>query len=89
MKGARLFLFWFLLVALLMACSKGPEHPLEKEATSIINKKCRVCHSTDRIYAKRRREEEWRAIILRMMGYGAEIDENEAALLLKYLNDKY
>ncbi|NPA49280.1 MAG: hypothetical protein GXO20_04805 [Thermodesulfobacteria bacterium] len=69
---------------LLLSC--GSKSPLEKEATAIINSKCRKCHTTKRIYDKKQNAQWWEKTLRRMQNYGTELTEEETRLLIEYLS---
>ncbi len=80
---------WVLLpfLACLLAVSCSSKSPSEKEATAIINSKCRQCHTTGRVYDNKGRDKEWwLRTIERMQNYGAKINDEEIQKIVSYLS---
>ncbi len=75
----------FLVCLLAVSCS--PKGPSEKEATAIINSKCRQCHTTSRVYDNKGRDKEWwLKTIERMRNYGTKINDEEIQKIVSYLS---
>jgi hypothetical protein len=51
----------------------------------IADKACLSCHSTDILRQQRLSEAQWTASVNKMVGWGAEVPEEEKAKLVKYL----
>jgi len=58
-------------------------------AEGLIIARCSVCHSSDLIAQQRLPREQWNATIEKMKHWGAEISDDEASLLLRYLSVRY
>jgi cytochrome c5 len=52
---------------------------------AIADKACLRCHSADILRQQRLSEKQWTASVTKMIGWGAEIPENEKAELVAYL----
>ncbi|MGD1995736.1 MAG: hypothetical protein PVH62_03075 [Anaerolineae bacterium] len=82
-------------VGLLGACSA----PVEEEATTepaptdggaaLLQERCTVCHPLDRVTRAQKTREEWERTVDRMVGRGAELNEEEQSILIEYLTETY
>ena len=85
----RLYLLAGIILSSLILFACTSKSPLEKEATAVINSKCTKCHSTKRIYQRRKEglaRATWEKIVSRMQNYGANLTEDEQKVLLDYLS---
>ena len=62
---------------------------LAPRAEGLILARCSVCHSPDLIYQQRLPKDRWDATVKKMMHWGAEISNDEADLLVRYLSARY
>lgn len=62
---------------------------LAPRAEGLIIARCSVCHSPDLVSQQRLPRERWLATVDKMKHWGAEISEDEAALLVRYLSARY
>ena len=81
---SELFLI-FLVLDLIFLSGCFPKEPGER----LISQRCTMCHTTNRIYKKRRPHEEWEEIIERMIRHGATLSSQEKKTILNYLKKKY
>ena len=58
-------------------------------AEGLIIARCSVCHSPDLITQQRLPRKRWEATVEKMKRWGAEISNEEADLLLRYLSARY
>ncbi|OGW40803.1 MAG: hypothetical protein A2Y97_00090 [Nitrospirae bacterium RBG_13_39_12] len=54
----------------------------------IIEKRCSVCHSTNRVYDTKKSKTEWETTFDRMTNYGAKFGQDEREAVIKYLSEK-
>ena len=54
-----------------------------------IERSCVTCHTTEIIRNKRHTREEWRDIVNKMVSLGAQLDKEEAEVVIFYLSDKF
>jgi len=90
-----------LLVASLVVACGGPkeETPVptqeEKPAPStldgetLVEERCTKCHDLGRVERAKKTEEEWQATVERMVGKGAQLNQAEQELVIKYLAETY
>ena len=62
---------------------------LAPRAEGLIMARCSVCHSPDLITQQRLPRERWEATVEKMRHWGAEISDEEAVLLVRYLSTRY
>jgi cytochrome c oxidase cbb3-type subunit 3 len=62
---------------------------LAHRAEALILARCSVCHTADLIYQQRLPAERWTATVEKMVHWGAELSNDESALLLRYLSIRY
>jgi cytochrome c oxidase cbb3-type subunit 3 len=62
---------------------------LGPRAEALIMARCSVCHSADLITQQRIPPARWEATVEKMKHWGAEISEEEAGLLIRYLSARY
>ena len=51
----------------------------------ILEKKCSTCHAPEQVTTFGRSAEEWREVVVNMIDLGAEVNEEEAKVLVEYL----
>jgi len=64
------------------------EAPVE-EAQVLLEERCTVCHTLDRVQSSQKSREEWESTVTRMVEYGAQLTDEERAVLLDYLAATY
>ncbi|TAN41841.1 MAG: hypothetical protein EPN22_13960 [Nitrospirae bacterium] len=78
---------YFLIFLAALAAFQYRAHAFADE--TLIKAKCTVCHSSDRIEAKKRSRGEWKRIVKRMKKYGALLSGDEEKLVVEYLARVY
>ena len=90
-----------LLGSLLAACGVAKEEtptptmeqekgtPATLDGKSLVEERCTKCHDLGRVERAKKTEEEWKATVERMVGKGAELDQAEQELVIKYLQETY
>lgn len=63
--------------------------PTTLDGKSLLEDRCTVCHDLGRVERAKKTEEEWKATVERMVEKGAQLDEAEQELLIKYLAETY
>lgn len=93
--------FTLLFVALLaMAC--GGQEPTKAQPTTavaatapiadgaaLLQARCTICHSLDRVKQARKTLAEWETTVKRMKGKGANLNDQEVQALAQYLAETY
>ena len=65
------------------------EVPATLDGQSLLQERCTGCHDLGRVERSEKTEEEWKATVERMVGKGAQLDEAEQELVIKYLAETY
>ncbi|MGQ9850578.1 MAG: cytochrome P460 family protein [Aggregatilineaceae bacterium] len=58
------------------------------DANALIDTRCTVCHTRDRIDREQKDADGWAAIVDRMIGYGAQLTPEERDALIAYLSNR-
>jgi cytochrome c oxidase cbb3-type subunit 3 len=62
---------------------------LVPRAETLILARCSVCHTPDLVAQQRLPKDRWEATVQKMRHWGAEITEEEAGLLVRFLSARY
>lgn len=65
------------------------EPALARHAATLILARCTLCHTADLIVQQRLPEERWTATVDKMRHWGAELSDDEAAVLRQFLTARY
>ena len=71
----------FLASAVPAAAQAFPDGP----GKEILEKKCSTCHAPEQVTTFGRSPEEWHEVVVNMIDLGAEVNEEEAKVLVEYL----
>jgi mono/diheme cytochrome c family protein len=63
--------------------------PAPADGAALLNERCTVCHSLDRVTSKKNTAAQWTQIVSRMVGKGAELTSEEQKVLVDYLAKTY
>src|SRR4051812_42264313 len=55
----------------------------------VVVKACTSCHDADNFTSKKHTKEEWKSVVDTMVGYGAEITDEQAEVITTYLAKNY
>jgi len=58
------------------------------DGNALIDERCTVCHSRERIDQAQKSPEEWAATVDRMIGYGAQLTPEERQAVIDYLTSR-
>jgi len=96
-----MMLLVLLLGSLLAACGRAedetavptPEQekaaPVTLDGKALVEERCAECHDLGRVERAKKGEEEWKATVERMVSKGAQLSEEEQALVIQYLAEAY
>lgn len=59
------------------------------DGQTLLQERCTVCHSLDRVASKHKTADQWKATVERMVGNGAQLDAQERQTLIDYLAQTY
>ena len=79
----------FAVGAQFSAATDQPATNIELRAEGLLLSRCAVCHSTDLITQQRMDRNRWEATIQKMIHWGADVSQEEAAMLAGYLSARY
>jgi outer membrane biosynthesis protein TonB len=65
------------------------EPPPAGDGAALLEERCTVCHGLDRTTSAQKTREEWEQTVARMVGKGAELNEEEQEILIAYLTETY
>jgi hypothetical protein len=71
------------------AITNTPSSSTELDGGALVQARCTVCHSTDRIQRAAKSADEWKTTVERMIGHGASLNADEEAGVIKYLAATY
>jgi len=89
-----------LLGSLLAACGRAEETaaptpeqeeaaPVTLDGKALVEERCTECHDLGRVERAMKAEEEWKATVERMVGKGAQLSQEEQALVVQHLAEAY
>jgi cytochrome c oxidase cbb3-type subunit 3 len=79
----------FMVGAQFSAATDQPAANIELRAEGLLLSRCAVCHSTDLVTQQRLDRGRWEATIDKMVHWGADVSQEEAAMLAGYLSARY
>lgn len=87
-------LLTLLIGTLLAACGTSKTTPApasggSSDGQTLMQERCSVCHSTDRITTAHKTADKWTTTVERMVGKGAQLDSQEQQTLIDYLAANY
>jgi cytochrome c5 len=59
------------------------------DGAALLAERCTVCHGLDRVTSAQKTREQWEQTVARMVGKGAELNEEEQKILIAYLAETY
>jgi competence protein ComEA len=59
------------------------------DGAALMQTRCSVCHSTDRITSAHKTADEWKTTVTRMISHGAKLNATEEQTLVDYLAATY
>lgn len=84
-------LFAYVIGIAFLIVSVIPAMGQEKvDAKALFETKCSICHKTDKATSQKKTPKEWQATVTRMKDVRkAPINDEEAAIITKYLSENY
>lgn len=65
------------------------EEPVSIDAQALLEGRCTECHALGRTTSASKSREQWERTVVRMVGYGAVLNDEEQAALIDYLVENY
>lgn len=59
------------------------------EGQSLLDERCTVCHTLDRVTSEIGKNADWEAIVTSMIARGADLTDEEKAILVQFLAENY
>ncbi|MDI6770867.1 MAG: hypothetical protein QMD04_14495 [Anaerolineales bacterium] len=59
------------------------------DGQTLLQERCTVCHSLERVASKHKTADQWKTTVGRMVGEGAHLDAQEQQTLIDYLAQTY
>jgi len=95
-RFSSVFLIILAATLLISACSSGASNPTATSvatpalnAALLIQERCSVCHSLERIITARHTAAEWKTLVATMIGRGAILNLDEENAVVSYLAANY
>jgi mono/diheme cytochrome c family protein len=89
------FVFLLAATAVLAGCKSSAVNPAPttvsgtQDGAALLQERCSVCHSTDRVTQAKKTKAEWDTTVTRMVGKGAQLSDAEKQILVDYLAANY
>jgi hypothetical protein len=65
------------------------EEPVSIDGEALLEDRCSGCHALSRVTTASKSRDEWQENVVRMVNIGAELNEEEQAILVDYLAQTY
>jgi mono/diheme cytochrome c family protein len=69
--------------------SPQPDERQKEQADALLQRACSSCHGIDLTTNRPRSRDEWTDVVSRMVGNGAQLNDDEYNLLIEYLATQY
>ena len=77
---------WLVLtVALATLSTAAPQELPEGEGKKLLEERCAGCHSLKPVVSLKQSQRSWKELVVKMVGYGAQLDDKEADVATEYL----
>ncbi|HEY6343954.1 MAG TPA: hypothetical protein VIY49_20860 [Bryobacteraceae bacterium] len=77
---------WLVLtVALATLSIAAPQELPEGEGKKLLEERCAGCHSLKTVVSLKQSQGAWKKLVVKMMGYGARLDDKEVDVATEYL----
>src|SRR5215470_2183512 len=81
---------WFVLTAALATLSIAvPQELPEGEGKKLIEERCTSCHTLKPVVSLKQSQRAWRELVVKMVGYGAQLDDKEVDIATEYLTKHF
>jgi hypothetical protein len=85
-----------LTVSVVSACggatpepAQPEEQPVSIDAETLLQERCTECHALSRTTSAKKSADEWEGTVTRMVGHGANLNDEEQTVLVDYLAQTY
>jgi cytochrome c5 len=81
---------WIVLtVALATLSTAVPQELPEGEGKKLLEERCVNCHSLKPVVSLKQSEGAWKELVVKMVGYGAQLDDKEVDVATEYLTKHF
>jgi cytochrome c5 len=81
---------WLVLTVALATLSMGvPQELPEGEGKKLLEERCTSCHSLKPVVSLKQSQGAWKELVVKMVGYGAQLDEKEIDVATEYLTKHF
>jgi cytochrome c5 len=81
---------WFVLTVALATLSMAvPQELPEGEGKKLIEDRCASCHTLKPVVSLKQSQSAWKELVIRMVGYGAQLDDKEVDVATGYLTKHF
>jgi cytochrome c5 len=81
----RITIWLVLTVALASLSMAVPQELPEGQGKKLLEERCAGCHSLKPVVSLRQSQDEWKKLVVKMVGYGARLDGKEVDVATEYL----
>ena len=74
-----------LTVAFSILSMAAPQELPEAEGKKLLEERCGSCHSLKPVVSLKQSQDAWKKLVVKMVGYGAQLDDKEVSALTEYL----
>ena len=78
-----LAIFFVLIVAL------PPQELPEGEGKKLVEERCTTCHTLKPVVDLKQSQREWKELVVKMVGFGAQLDDKEVDVATEYLTKHF
>jgi cytochrome c5 len=78
-----------LAVALATLSIAAPQELPEGAGKKLLEERCAICHSLKPVASLKHSQREWKELLARMVGYGAQLDSKEIDVTTEYLTKNF
>src|SRR5215475_5973228 len=86
---ARTAIWLVLTVALATLSMAVPQELPEGEGKKLLEERCASCHSLEPVVSLKQSQGAWKELVVKMVGYGAQLDDKEVDVLTEYLTKHF
>ena len=80
LKKVLAFILLLVPISIALAVVSSPKE--------LLKKRCTPCHSLSLVHRTKKTQAEWKKTVDRMIGYGAQLNEEEREAVIEYLSEK-
>lgn len=88
-RSGRTGLWLVLTVALATLSLAEPQELPEGEGKKLLEERCAGCHSLKPVVSLKQSQDEWKKLVVKMVGYGARLNDREVDVATEYLTKHF